>query len=48
MAINWILIRFLQGHRKSELPPCGEFQSRTNLIMLVIVLEIIFTVYNYK
>ena len=27
-----------------ELPPCGEFQSRTNLVMLVIVLE--FTVPN--
>ena len=33
VAINWILIRFLQGHRKLKLPPCGEFQSRMNLVM---------------
>ena len=26
--------RFLQRHRKSKLPPCGEFQSRMNLVML--------------
>ena len=25
--------RFLQRHRKSKLPPCGEFQSRMNLVM---------------
>ena len=34
VAINWILIRFLQGHRKLKLPPCGEFQSRINLVIL--------------
>ena len=28
------LIRFLQGHRKLKLPPCAEFQSRMNLVML--------------
>ena len=33
VAINWILIRFLQGHRKLKLLPCGEFQSRMNLVM---------------
>ena len=32
-AINWILIRFLQGYRKLKLPPCGEFQIRMNLVM---------------
>ena len=26
--------RFLQRHRKSKLPPCCEFQSRMNLVML--------------
>ena len=31
VAINWILIRFLQGYRK--LPPCGEFQSRMDLVI---------------
>ena len=33
VAIKWILIRFLQGHQKFKLPPCGEFQSRMNLVM---------------
>ena len=33
VAINWILIKFLQGHRKLKLPPCGEFQSRMNLVI---------------
>ena len=33
VAINLILIRFLQGHRKLKLSPCGEFQSRMNLVM---------------
>ena len=36
MAINGILIRFLQRHRKSKLPPCGEFQSRMNLVMMYV------------
>ena len=40
VAINWILIRFLQGHRKLKLPPCGEFQSRMNLVMYYLVLEV--------
>ena len=28
-------LEFLQGHRKSKLPPRGEFQSRMNLVTLV-------------
>ena len=38
MTDLWLLIKsqlgFLQGHRKLKLPPCGEFQSRMNLVMI--------------
>ena len=38
-----MLIRFLQGHRKLKLPPCGEFQSRMggDVIVIVILLRIL-------
>ena len=33
---------FLQGHRKLKLPPCGEFQSRMNLVMFPTLFVLLF------